>query len=285
MKKKKEFKSKTIWQFTAWAACRSAKPVSANAIQWIPALVVVGVLLLFGMTAQASDFLLETGDNWIKGQGLNVNLGDVLTHLAQRTGFTIYMDEKLAQATVSFDICAPLDSEKAIRQIVKPHNYAMVFARVPGKKDIQIQQVKVFEKSNTPSSYIVLTGSSAAPRSSASYARETSSASGGKSKLGATIAGPAAARKIIKPPVQITKSSLGFTGFRYKSKYPAPDYRPSSTAMAKSYSKYRQEGIALKARSENNKFYNGRISAERNKNWYRFQRTALIQETIKESKE
>jgi hypothetical protein len=251
---------------------------------WMSALVFIGVLLLVGLPAHANDFFLETGSNWIKGRAQEARLADVLGNLAERSGYSIYIDKKLADVPVTFEIPVALEAEKAIRRIVHPYSYALVFTRVPGSGIIRVQQIKVFSEGSQSAQYILLAGKGTAPVTAASYARGNYSDSRRITK-GHVQAGAAAAQRQIRPAIEITKSSLGFTGYRFRDSKRGPDYRPTARTMAKAYAQYRQEREALQDRSDSAVLLNSHKKAEQKKSAYRSQRTETIQQTLYGSQE
>jgi hypothetical protein len=261
----------------ARSVCRALKPIFIR--KWISALVFMGVILLIGVPARAHDYILETGHNWIKGQAHEARLGDILGNLAERCGYTIYLDEKLVSVPVTFDIPVKLEAEKAIRRIVHPFSYALVFARVPGKPGIRIEQVKVYSQGSQSAHYVLMSGNGSGFTAKSSYARGGAGGSGRALSSG-VHAGMAAAQRNVRPPLEITKSSLGFTGYRFHNSKKGPDYRPDTMSLAKSYSEYRQERKAYQQRVDSTVLLSGKRNAEKGKSRFRAQRTESIQQTL-----
>ncbi len=265
----------------ARSAGRSPKPVSHIFLHRISALVIMGVILLTGMPARAHDFYLETGSGWIKGYAKQAPLGAILSQLAQRCGYKVYIDEMLAAVPVTFDIPAAFDAERAIRRIVHPFSYALVFSRQPETGDLRIDQVKVFSKSSRSTNYMLLTGNGSAPVVTSSHARGygRTNAPGGKVQ-----AGKAAADQHVKPMVEIKKSSMGFTGYSFGDHRRGPNYNPDISMMAKSYSEYRKDRESLENRSSDAILLDGHRHAELEKMKLRSQRTDSIRKTLNASK-
>lgn len=264
----------------ARAAGRSPKPVSHIFLHRLSALVIMGVILLTGLPARAHDFNLETGSGWIKGYAKQAPLGAILSQLAQRNGCKVYIDEKLAAVPVTFDIPAAFDAERAIRRIVHPFSYALVFSRLPQTGDLRIDQVKVFSEGSGSNKYMQLTGDGGAPVVSSSYTRGYDRTSAMSSKV---LAGKAAVDRHVKPMVKITKSSMGFTGYSFGDHRRGPNYNPDISMMAKSYADHRKDRESLENRSSSALLLDGHRKAELEKMKVRSQRTASIQKTLEAS--
>lgn len=272
--------------FQTWAACREPRPaiMTLGTIWlWLAALVFVGVMLPGG-PALADDFFIDTNGHKISGRARNALMGDVLGNLAERCGYKVHVDEKLFSVPVTFEIPVALDAEKAIRRIVHPHSYALIFGRVPGRKSIRIEQVKVFSEGSQSASYVLVTGSGGVSRARASYA--LGGGNGGSGRVSSSVAaGKAALSRHVRPPVEITTNSLGFTGYRYSDRRRGPDYRPEPADLAKAYASYRSKRGSLLRRTDSAGLQSARRVSLAKKSRYRTQRTRSIEQTLNESNE
>jgi hypothetical protein len=102
--------------------------------------------LTLGSAALADPYKIEVGPGWIKGHADATPLCSMLAQLAEETGYTIYLDETLQKTRVTFSIKEDIEPEKAIRRIVHPHSYAVVFGSEADGNGSYIQEVKVFDK-------------------------------------------------------------------------------------------------------------------------------------------
>ena len=263
--------------FGARAVDWPLRPISRVFLLGITAVLLMGAILLISRPAWARGFQIETGSGLIKGHAQQARLGDVLNHLAQRNGYKVFIDEKLVSIPVTFDIPVALNVEKAIRRIVHPYSYAFVFTRLPENKGLRIDQIKVFSRGSQPSNYLLLTGDGSAPAISSSYVRGSSSAGASRNQV---RAGRAAVGRHVKPVVEITKSSMGFTGFSFHDRRRGPDYTPNTLTLAKSYADYRKQRKALENRGSKAVLLDAQRKAEQEKMKWRSQRTASIQQTL-----
>lgn len=259
------------------AAGRHSRPGSRAFLHRISALVFMGVILLTGLPARAHDFYLEAGNGWIKGYAKQARLGDILAQLAQRNGYKVYIDQKLAAVPVTFDIPVAFDAERAIRRIVHPFSYALVFSRIPQTGDLRIDQVKVFSESSWSSNYMLLTGDGSAPVISSSYARGYGVTGALSSKV---RPGKSAVDHYVKPMVEITKSSMGFAGYSFRDSRRGPDYNPDVSMMAKSYTGYRKERQTIEDRGAKAVLLDAHRKSDKAKMKFRSRRTASIQQTL-----
>lgn len=263
------------------ARSRKLRPV--NTIQWMVFLLVVSVFILtLQQPAWGGEFKLESSPRGIRGYAQQVALEEVLSHLAQTSGYVVQIDQALLKAPTTFYFPMPLPAERAIQRIVHPHSLALVFTRMPGKEEPVISQIKVFDKGTQSASYAMLSPNGDHTDHS-SYARSGATRPG-SSGGGGVSAGRSAVDKFVRPPVTITKSAMGFTGFKFKDHRRGPDYRPGTMAMAKAYAKYREERNALLEHTESSQLNSAKLKAEQQKNQYRASRNSSLQQTINDSK-
>lgn len=262
------------------AATRKGRP--AGALRLLAVLLIIGAAALLPERAVwAGEFKLQTGPGTIQGYGRQVALGEVLSFLAQHNGYVVQIDQALLDVPTTFFIPVPMPAERAIQRIVHPHSLALVFNRVAGKSEPVISQIKVFDKGSQSSSYAMLSGNGT-PISHASYGRYNGARSENKGRQ-RVQAGRAAVDAHVQPPVIFKKSSLGFTGFKFKDSLRGPDYRLNRMTMANSYADYRAERKALNTRVDHATLLAAQRKVEQEKAKYRSGRTASLRQTINDS--
>jgi hypothetical protein len=255
---------------------------NACGLTWISLLFIIGALLLFPeRPAWGGEFNLESGPDGIRGYAKHASLEEVLGYLAHRDGYMVQIDQDLLNAPTTFSIPAAIPAERAIQRIVHPHSLALVFRRPAGSQRPVISQIKVFNKGSRSASFALLTGD----RSGAVYASYSRQGSirAGTAGGGRVRSGREAFEKHVQPPAVITKSSMGFTGFKIRENRAGPDYRPTPAAMAQAYTNYRAERNALDARTQVAKFNSAKQKIEQEKVHYQSGRTPALQKTINDS--
>lgn len=240
-------------------------------------------VILFGIVstlspAWSAEFSLQVRDDRIQGYAHQARLEAVLGELAAQTGYTIFIDQSLVDTEVSFDIPTALNAEKAIKRIVQPHSHALVFARVPGQPDIRIEQIKVFSEGHQAAGYVTVTSGNGAGKVQPSYGRSDSTIRASNAASHSAVhAGAEGVRTQVRPPVEFTTNSMGFTGFNFRPRAKGPDYRPNTLTMAKAYARYRTDRQQSEQRSQSNllrTFHQQELKAQ---NQYQQQRTRSVQ--------
>ena len=251
-------------------------------LTWLSFLIIIGAFILFPeRPAWGGEFRLESGPGGIRGYANHAPLREVLEYLARRHGYVIQNDQDLLETPTTFSIPVALPAERAIQRIVHPHSLALVFRRPSGSQRPAVSQIKVFNKGCRSASFALLSGNG--PQGVyASYARQGAIRSG-MAGGGRVLSGREAYQKYVRPPVVITKSSMGFTGFKLRENHAGPDYRPTPTAMAQAYTNYRAERNALEARTQIAKLSSAKQEIETKKSHYRSGRTPALQNTINDS--
>lgn len=259
----------------------SNRRISTPSLNRAFAVLVVFFGLLSTLTpAWGAEISLQVRDDRIQGYAHQARLEAVLGELAAQTGFTIFIDESLLNTEVSFDIPTALPAEKAIKRIVHPHSHALVFARVPGQPDIRIEQVKVFNEGNQTAGYVTVTSGNGAGEVQPSYNRgDTPVRAVNAASHSAVDAGPEGVRTHVRPPVEFTTNSMGFTGFKFRPQGKGPDYRPSTLTMAKAYARYRTERQLSEQKSQSNLLRAFHQQELRDQNQYQQQRTQSVQQS------
>jgi hypothetical protein len=229
--------------------------------------------------AWGAEISLQVRDDRIQGYAHQARLEAVLGELAAQTGFTIFIDESLVDTEVNFDIPTALTAEKAIKRIVQPHSYALVFTRVPGQADIRIEQIKVFNEGNQAAGFVTVTSGNGAVEVQPSYGRgDTPERLANAASHSVVHAGPEGVRTHVRPPVEFSTNSMGFTGFNFRSRGKGPDYRPSTLTMAKAYAQYRTERQRSEQRSQSNLLRTFHQQELKVQNQYQQQRTQSVQQ-------
>jgi len=256
---------------------------SKISLQWLLLMLFLcTIALLPGGPTWGGEFHIETGPKGIKGYAQHVSLGEVLNYLADYNGYVIQIDQTLLDAPTTFFLPSAIPAEQAIQRIVHPHSLALVFTRAPGNEQPAISEIKVFDKGSQSASFALLSGQEV-QAAYTSYAHQGAVRSGTNGRKGVQ-AGRDAVDRHVRPPVIITKSSMGFTGFKFKDSRSGPDYRPNTITMAKAYANYRAERNALHERSESGKLHTAMQTVEREKDSYRSGRTLSLQQTINDAK-
>ncbi len=255
---------------------------SGGSMRALMALLMISAFILLSQpSAWGSEFNLDAGPGGIKGFAQQVPLEKILSYLADQNGYVVQIDQALLNTPTTFYFPVAIPPERAIQRIVHPHSLALVFGRVPGKDEPVINQIKVFSKGRRSASYTVLSGNGASTVHDA-YLRPGTVRSGVVGGAGVR-AGREAVSKYVKPPVIITKSAMGFTGFKYKDSRRGPDYRPDNIAMAQAFANYRTEREGLLKRSGGDQLISAKQATEAKKNEYRKSRTVSLQKTINDS--
>jgi hypothetical protein len=255
---------------------------NAGCLTRLSLLIIVCAFIFFPeRPAWGGEFNLESGPNGIKGYAKHASLEEVLNYLACRNGYMIQIDQDLLDAPTTFSIPETIPAERAIQRIIHPYSLALVFTRQAGAQRPVISQIKVFNKGNRSASFALISGDG--PQAVyASYARQgafRSGMAGGRQ----VRSGREAFQKHVRPPVVITKSAMGFTGFKIRENRSGPDYRPTTRAMAQAYTNYRTERNALNKRTQVAKLNSAKQEIEQTKARYRSGRTPALQETINNS--
>ncbi len=116
-----------------------------HAVQWISISLLIAIVILFPeRPAWGSDVRIEADSAGIMGVANGAGLGDVLEVLADKTGYTIYMDIEAVDTKVSFNIPNHVSAERAIQIILHPLSHALVYAKTSDPLKIRIDQIQVY---------------------------------------------------------------------------------------------------------------------------------------------
>ena len=270
-------------RFRSRAGWSDRKFQNTGSLPWFFLLIIIGAFILFPeRPAWGGEFNLKSGPDGIEGYAKHATLEEVLDYLAYRNGYVVQIDQDLLDAPTTFSIPIAIPAERAIQRIVHPYSLALVFRRAAGTQRAVISQIKVFNKGSRSASFAVLSGEGH-QAVYASYSRQGAIRYGIAGR-GRVRSGREAFQKHVQPPVVLTKSSMGFTGFKIRDTHSGPDYRPTSTAMAQAYTNFRAERNALNERTQVAKLNSAKQEIEQKKVHYRSGRTPALQKTINESK-
>lgn len=244
------------------------------------------ILLILGLCvpASAGELKIEAGSGWMKGSAEAVPLEQVLSQVAGKTGCDIFIDEKIAAAKASFRIDEKLSLDRAIRRMVRPHSYAVVFGGDEKDGEFAILEVWVFRKgAERTASYVSLKGSDYSTSSSvgAGSTGTGSSSAASASDAGRTIEG----KNILRRDLVVTKSPFGTPVIKYRDKSKGPDYRPNAYEMKQAYQRYQQEKREMTKRRSESAARQARRASEQDMERYRAKRNEEIRKQIMEMKE
>ena len=255
------------------------RPIRSAAKQWLAMLLIIGTaIFIVERPAWGGKFEVDFSSDGIIGFAQETPLGQVLGTLADQTGFTVYIDEKLINTPVTFNLPVTLPTEKAIQRMVHPHSYAMVFTKLPGRQDLTVHQVKVFAKGDHSASVVKMSKGQ-------NTIAMTSHARGGYTRSNGRISsnvrsGMAAVRQQVKAPVQFRENAMGFTGFDFGNIRRGPDYRRDTLAMARDYREYHLDRKAHDLRAKDAQMEAAKQNSRNRQNTYRAQRQSSIEQTV-----
>jgi hypothetical protein len=252
--------------------------LSSAVRQWLALLLIISAVILYPeRPAWGGGFEVSAGSDGISGFAQAAPLGQVLGTLAERAGFTVYIDEKLVKAPVSFTLPAALPAEQAIQRMVHPHSYAVVFTKLPSREKLAVEQVKVYTKGDRSASFVKMSdGHTGIPMTG--YARGGYVRSDVRLSSGVR-SGLSAVRQQVKAPVRFKENAVGFTGFAFDDIRHGPDYRRDTLAMARDYQAYRQEREAYGLRAKNAQMEAAKQHSQNRQSAHRAQRQSSIQQT------
>ncbi len=241
--------------------------------------------VFFITEAMAGQINIEVGEDWMKGGADSAPLGKVLTKVAKKAGYPIYLDEKLENAPITFNIENNLSQEKAIQRIIHPHSHAFVFGSTAEKNKFKILELRVFSKSNKANvNYITLkagTGEASKHKS----IRNLDPAS--NVNTAATSNTPAAARmqalnrkKMVRQNYYAKKTMFGPSVLAPRKGYNGPDYSPSISEKEKSFSKFQTAKNLEQQQMSRAAYMQAKQNYERQKSTYRNKRNHELKKYV-----
>ncbi len=91
-------------------------------------LLLAAVLAAWPGASAAGDLALGGDADHLSGSGHQAPMAAVMTRLAAVTGWTVYLDERLAGERVDFTIAGPVPARRALRQILAGRSHALAFS-------------------------------------------------------------------------------------------------------------------------------------------------------------
>lgn len=245
-------------------------------------LAVAILTFLYSLPAFSGQFQIQTGPGWIKAKANGVGLGEVFTQVAEKTGYKIYIDEELEKVPATFSFKENLSPEKAIRRMVRPHSYAVVFGSDTKDKAPNILEVWVFRKGHQLTTrYIALTPAPGAQGKSASAGVSSASqGSAGGSGRGRSIKG----KNLIKRELFVKKTAFGTRVLVPRDPSKGPDYRPTADQMRQAYVKFQRDKKRYLKRRSDASFLQSRRDSEQAKNQHRARRNEQIRSRVRSMK-
>ncbi len=241
---------------------------------------VVVLILFYNLPAFSGQFEIQTGPGWIKAKADGVPLGQVLSQVAGKTGYKVYIDEELEKAPVTFSFQNNLPPEKAIKRMVRPHSYAMVFGSDTKDNTPNILEVWIFRKGHQlKTRYVAVT-----PASAGSVSADSGSASDGSAGLSDS---PQAFRgkDYVRRDLYVKRNAYGAPVFTERDPKRGPDYRPSVSEMQRAYWRSQAEKRQREKRVSDGLLKQRRKDFEQKKKEHRAQRNEEIRQYISGNKQ
>lgn len=235
-------------------------------------------IFLFASTVKAADFNISVGPDGISGYSNGAKLKDVLAVLSQKTGYQIYLNEKLSDTPTSFYIANRISNEKAIKLIVQPNNHVMVFGLNENKREPDILEVKVYPRSGKSGSYIPLHNSDVKIASYSSSKQDISSFTQSESNDSGRVIN---AEKYKDSMYGVEKSAFGTPVLKKKNGEKGPDYSLRASGMKKAYTKYMLDKKRYEHRVASSQNREGYLAAQRQKQEYMAKRQQVYRDHVK----
>ena len=238
------------------------------------------IIVLYPLHASASDFQIDVSPQGISGYSNNAPLKDILSELSQKTGYRIYLNDKLANKTSSFFIASKIDHEKAIKLIIQPHSNIMVFG-LNENHEPDISEIKVYPRSGKSGRYLPLhnnTGNSYSSRSkNTSYNINSHSASSGAAS---NDNGRTLPDKIKNNLYNVEKSAFGTPVLKRNNLHKGPGRSLNSSDMRKAYAKYKMEKKQYEHRVSSSQKREGYLAAQKQRQEYIYKRQQAYVEQV-----
>jgi hypothetical protein len=241
--------------------------------------------------ALADPYKIEVGPGWIKGHANATPLSKVLGQLAEDTGYTIYLDETLQNTPVTFSIKEDMEPEKAIRRIVQPNSYAVVFGSEADRNGSYILEVKVFSEGRMNTArYMAFQGGNGSISTGSGNGSKKNSGSQPSAlcSLGTTDSGYSSdsgrslqGKNMLRPNLEVTRNPYGGPVIRFRDPRKGPNYRPSAYEMRKSYVQYQQAKQLEQMRKARSLSQQAHMDDEQQKQSYRNQLNGTLKQYVK----
>lgn len=190
---------------------------------------------------------IDVGPDWIKGKADAAPLGKVLAQVAEKAGYAIYIDEKLQKVPVTFTIKEKITPQRAIRRMVRPHSYAVVFGGEAEDDASNILEVWVFRKGQQlKARYVALkrtTRPSPSDVSGSLGKGDVDAASGAAASSeapGAGVGRSIEGKNLLRRDLTVTRSIFGTPVIKSRDRSKGPDYRPNAFEMRQAYKEYQR---------------------------------------------
>lgn len=251
------------------------------------------IVFVINPSARASSLMIETGPDWIKGSAEEVSLGQVLTTVAEKTGYSVYVDEDLFDLPISFDIAGKMTSEDAVKRIIHPHSYAMVYSKRPDGNGFDILEVRVYTKGRQNSARYksLKPGSTTGPGINGTSGNYNPSASangpgaglGGDSSQASNPGISIDPRSLISSPYEAREGAFGQSVAGTGNPEKGPDYRLSPSEMQKAYAQFQSDKKAYQRRVSDAQNTQARARLTQRKADYKDQRNLALKKYLEQN--
>lgn len=253
------------------------------------------ILFVWVMTpsAWAGTLSIDAGPDWIKGKADEVSIGQVLAQVAEKTGYAVYLDEDLVDLPISFDIQDQMASEAAIRRIIQPHSYAMVYSKRADGNGFDILEVRVYTKGRQSSARYKplnpgstrsagINGTSGIYNPSAS-ANGPGAGIGGDSSQASNPGSSIDPRSLISLPYEAKEGAFGQGVAGTGNPEKGPDYRLSPSQMQEAYAQFQEDKKAYQRRVSNAQNTKSRAGLAQRKEDYKDQRNRALKKYLEQN--
>lgn len=231
-------------------------------------------LFLFAVSplARAGIVDFKAGPGGIDGHADGAELGEVMQALSEKTGYTIFLDQRLEGERISFSFEAAVKPESAIRQIVGPYSHAISFAG-PSPEQSRIEKVWVFMGNDPIRVDYLFLQPNLSREISGEISGETSPKEAALASPGRTFPG----ETVFKKGAKITRSPFG-TPVIHR---PNPlDRRPTVQGMRKKLIEHRNDREQKRRRHNHAMRMAAQRQAAREKAAYEDQRNEKIRKML-----
>lgn len=225
--------------------------------------------------AFSGEYAIKAGPNRISGYANQIPLGQVMDMLAEKTGYAIFLDRRLDREPTSFSIPEGASPDLAVRKIVKPHGYAITFAK--SGTSCRIRDIHIFQKESGPAGVDYLKYPAEQAVSMQTFPPD-SSPTAGKSVR------PTTRKDLVKARPAIKKDVFGAPRMKFGPADKAPDLRPTMHQMRNAHRRFMADKDAYKTKTAQNKRKQARIDFENRKKIQRLRRSQAIRQMIQSLK-
>ena len=253
-------------------------------------LILVLLILFFSHPALADPFKIEIGPGWVKGHANAIPLSRVLAQVAEKTGYTIYLDQDLQEVPATFSIKADMEPEKAIRRIVHPHSYAVVFGSEADGNGSYIQEVKVFSKGRMHTArYVAFRGETGSAGSGKGGKKNSGSQPSAVCSLETDDPGYASdagrslqGKDLLRPSILVKKGAFGHPVIKFRDPRKGPDYRPGAYEMRQSYERFQQAKALEQLQRAQAINRQGQLASKQQAQSYQDEKNGALKQNVKD---